>query len=278
MKQRGFQGLIAGVQAELKKKEEADEQCAYMDRSLKSPSVVGEDLDQNTLHPRPRTLASSYYLCSANAMRHISPRRKNEYIRLMPRQWKEDPGVNIKEVIWREDMGDYVLGVFRKKMGKYLEILAKKHAEDLVPCSAWGGVGKVGHVQAVLWLSGDGIGDEGVLNVNKEAPVGNGLEATVQKGGLEAVEQREPSMGNGHAGSADGPPPYAMVRYDGGHIPVYNLRKLFGQDLIGELRNKTSPGLDRGLIMVKMARATTVFQQGLWQLMGYLSNKGQWAQ
>lgn len=223
-----------------------------------------------------RALSSTYLLGSARAMGSIARKKRREYVMLLSHRWKEDPAVDVKHVVWREDMDGFVKGLLRRKVVAGLEKLAEKTSgQNVMVCNeGWEGVRKMGKVGGVLWF-GDGDGQLG------EEEVVGGLGRDREKareGAVDALARDTAGQEGERLRERDGPPPYAMLRFASQCIPVYNVRKLLGEEHVKCLREEKASRYGGELTVIRSGDATAKVQQELWRLMGYLSNEGQWVE
>lgn len=220
-----------------------------------------------------RALSSTHFLSSARAVESVGRKKRREYLSLMSHRWKEDPGIDLKTVVWREDMPGFVRGLLRRRVVDGLEKMGREQrGGGLVMCEGGlEGVGRMGKVDGVLWFDGVGQGgkkdgddtvEDGTEEVGNEA-VNAITEDTARRGGEELT-------------TVDGPPPYAMLRLSSGFIPVYNLQKLLGEDHVRILQEEKPNVFGGEMTVIQSRNVTTKLQQDLWRLMGYLSSNGQW--
>ena len=164
----------------------------------------------------------------------------------MPHRWKEDTSLKIPELVWREDMADFVLEMLRKSVARDLEYLASRPAAYIVACKSYDDISSHGQVAAILWLGSDS--DE------------SALETSVK----DASEEGE-----------RGPPPYAMHCYKSRYIPYFNLLTLLGRVHLLRLRELCPAHIVGQLVVVKAKRPTVKFQLELWKLVGFLARSSE---
>ena len=141
-------------------------------------------------------------------------------------------------------MADFTLELMRRKaVREILRLTSRTSAMYVVPCNSWDDVGFKAQIGAVLWL-------------RKPREV----DGTETENSEEDVKQQQ-----------DGPPLYAMARYHGNHIPIYNLRTLLGEQHLFRLRDERPGILDSDIAAVKAKNLTVDLQLGLWKLLGYLA-------
>ena len=227
-----------------------------------------------------RALSSTYFLNSAQALRHVRRKNPRHYAMMMSHRWREDRAFDMRQVVWREDMDAFVKGLLRRKVVNGLMRLAgrgkgmknlretKDQAAAVMVCEeGWEGVEKMEGVSGVLWF-GDGL---------------DGLERVIEGSGEKAVDSlpiedtaRQVAQ---MLKTADGPLPYAMLRLADPDtcISVYNLPKLLGGEQITRLREAAAGTYGRSLTVIRSKGATTTkVQRDLWRLVGYLSDEGEW--
>ena len=187
----------------------------------------------------PRTLSGTHFLSSWTALKHVTRLQPARYRGLLPHRWREDGAFKVNEVVWREDMADYTLGLMREKAVNQIKRLAdRKSAMYMVPCEEWEDVKKKSQVGAVLWVGGD---DDRLDS--------------------EEAEESKPVE----------PPLYAMLHVSGIDLPVYNARSLLGQQHLDNLRSQLPAIFNKELVTVKGKRLTVQLQLWLWKLTGYLA-------
>lgn len=200
----------------------------------------------------PRLLSSTYFHASRQALSFASSLGASPSKALIPYRWKDDAAINAKEIVWREDMSDYVLELLRKGVFKDLRYLVSRPAAYVVACEDWREVQKYAQIGAVMWLGPDGIhGDDGD---ERARDCGSELECLAS------------SEWQGQA-----PPAYAMYLYRGHHIPIYNLQTLLGLKYVTSLRELERSHFRKGLAILKQKNGTSKIHLKLWKLLGYLA-------
>ncbi|KAG7009955.1 hypothetical protein G7Y79_00001g002270 [Physcia stellaris] len=185
-----------------------------------------------------------------STLRFISRLEKEKYRKLFPLRWKTGSNLETREVVWRQDMDTYVLGLLRKDLLTNLKYIASRPVGYMVGCGAYEQIGKHAQVGAALWL-----GDAAA-----EGPSSTGFEGTGSGGDTGAASE-----------GSDGPPPaYAMLDYRGRYIPLYNLRTLLGLEYLEQLKGLNAIFQNK-FVVVKQKRNTVKIQLALWKLMGYLA-------
>ena len=213
-----------------------------------SPTPLPATRTPQTPNPR-RTLTGTHFIAQKSTLRFISRLEKEKYRKLFPLRWKTGSNLETREVVWRQDMDTYVLGLLRKDLLTSLKYIASRPVGYMVGCGAYEQIGKHAQVGAALWL-----GDIA------EGPNSTGLEGTGSGGDTGAASEE-----------SDGPPPaYAMLDYRGRYIPLYNLRTLLGIEYLEQLKGLNAIFQDK-FVVVKQKRNTVKIQLALWKLMGYLA-------
>ena len=206
--------------------------------------------EPSTLDPKPlRTLSSNYLSARAVAMRFISKLRRREHARLLPFRWKEDPTLKLNDIVWREDMDEYILSLMRHDIVRKLTYLSSQPAGYIARCDGWDHIDKHRQVAATLWL-GEAV-PAFKFHRDEEEPV-----ASVDAAGSKEWDT--------------GPPAYAMVHYRDRYIPTYNLPSLMGRKQLGRWMSGC-PQLRGSMAVVKQKHNTVGLQLALWKLMGYLA-------
>lgn len=194
-----------------------------------------------------RTLSGNYLPARESALRYISTLRRRHYARLFPLRWKEDSALNTGAIVWRQDMDQYVLSLLRQEAKNMLSHFHSRTAGSSARCDDWDHVERHQNIAAVFWLRKSRLHD---------APEGGS-------------DQSDTSRDSSTPPLAQGPPPYAMVKYQGYYIPVYNLPFLLGDSIVQDL-TKDITSLQGGLAVLQRGSTTVKAQMALWKLMGYL--------
>ncbi|KAL8975640.1 MAG: hypothetical protein Q9197_000115 [Variospora fuerteventurae] len=202
------------------------------------PTTTSSNTDPGALslsRDPARAVAGSYIISQRSAMKFMSDIKRRSYLQMVPHRWKLDTRFKTDNIVWREDMDDFVLDLMRRKVQRLLGYLSSRPAGYITACHNYEDVQKKHQPGAVLWL-GNRIGDE--PETTKEVP----------------------------------PPPYAMVKYrSASNIPVYNLPMLLGPDFLDQLRS-SSKSFGGALAVIKQKRNTLESLMHLWKLMGYLAS------
>ena len=212
-----------------------------------------------TSNPSPKTanlsLSGAHILAQRRCLSLVSTMKARGYLGLLPRTWKESFGIDAKSIVWREDMDTFVLELLRKKVIDQLTWLVRKSGGYVVRC--YGGYEQIAdshQAAAALWLGHVRV-TERVPNPAEGADI-NGTSSTESEIDL--------------TGSMQPPLLYAMADYASGHVPIYNLQTLLGEEHVIHLRNSNK--IYQGEIaVIKHKNATVKAQSLLWQLMGYLA-------
>ena len=203
-----------------------------------------------TLKSPIRTLSSTHFLASRQVLAHISSLTSVQYKKLMPYRWKQDPSVQLPEIVWREDMDIFVLEILRKNVLKTLSYLASRTAAYIAPCKNYDSINKHGQVAALLWLRKDTD-----PSIHNQSPTGDAT----------SFELRE-----------SGPSPYAMHHYKTRYIPYYNLPALLGPIQLSILKESRPDHYGDQLAVIKLKRTTVKVQLELWKLLGYVAQVGKY--
>jgi hypothetical protein len=180
-----------------------------------------------------------------------------------------------KNVIWRDDMDEFVLDLMRRRITAELLQLSKVSesgwSQYLTPCAAWDDIKRLKHTRGcILWYS----------------PTGNDLDSPAE-GPKSSSKDTDPELAN-HASSDEITASYGSDERISGEfttldlegvkywpkIPVYNLGYLLGEQYLQQLREGSS--IIGGSSLVMLARRRTVpTQMRLWKLQGYLALYGE---
>ena len=168
----------------------------------------------------------------------------------MPHRWRHDPSVKIPDLVWREDMGIFVLENLRRNLSKTLSYLASRPAAYIAPCKNYDGINNHAQVAAVLCLSKDAG-----ASIHDESATGNAI----------SFDGRE-----------TGPPPYAMHYYKTHYIPCYNLAALLGPSQLSALQRSPPGHYSDQFAIIKLKRNTVKVQLELWKILGYIVHDGKY--
>lgn len=191
----------------------------------------------------PVVRSGAYLLARPEVLHHISKksRRSAEIFKLAPRRWKDDKSMKTKELVWREDMEDFVRNMLRRTVVAKLKYLESRKAGYIQrDRNGFDEIEKIQRLGAVLWLG--------------PPPIRKARYTS------EVTDQD----------SERGPPPLAMANYRGRYVPIYNLRTMLGIELVQALREHS--GVFEGEIVMIKAKANTVrTQMILWKLQLYMT-------
>lgn len=245
-----------------------------LDPTLPAHSMEKEkEINKEKRTPPPGARLSGTHLpLSRPALAHISSLHPNAYFHLLPFRWKEDPAVKSREIVWREDMDAFVLGLLRGRVVRELRGVGGGGGY-VAPLEGWGGLRGGRGVGGVLWL-GEGVARE----VDASGEAGKGASGEVEEelpGAGEKGPEEEPlEMDNATEKwqhSKKGPPAYTLARCGKRLRPVFNLRRLLGEEHLAGLR-ALSPRIWGGEVLVlKGKRRTAGVLMDLWMLEGYLA-------
>ena len=192
-----------------------------------------------------RTSTTTYFGAQRSTIRFISCLDRQQYTKVSPFRWKRGAIPNLHDIVWREDMDTYVLGLMRKSLLRELQFVSSRPSGYVASCG-YGQLGKHPQLGAALWL---GAG---------------GTESSILVEGTEIDGKADVP------GGSAGPPPYAMLLYRGRYIPVFNLQTLLGHKYLQHLR-ESSPLYQGEHAVIREKRNTVKVQMDLWKLMGYLA-------
>ncbi|KAL8733801.1 MAG: hypothetical protein Q9181_003449 [Wetmoreana brouardii] len=199
------------------------------------PSVEDDPGAESPSRKPVRTVAGSYIIAQRPAVKLLSNLKQKTYMQMIPQRWKQDGRFKAEEIVWRQDMDNFVLELMRRKTVKLLKYLSSQPAAYIVACEGYEDIQNKHQLGAVLWLG-------------------------------------EPDNDQRSTSSEESPPPYAMMEYrSSGPIPLYNLPALLGLDYLHQLRD-SGQSFNRALAVIKQKRNTTHTQLQLWELMGYMAH------
>ena len=204
------------------------------------PSVVSASASNQLI----RTATGTHFIASNETLSHVSILSKPAYEKMLPYRWKEDPGLKITEIIWREDMAVFVLEWLRKSITTNLEYLSSKPTGYVITSKSYDDVSTNTEIAAVLWL-----------------------------GPVHGPSDQEPLSDHGLNAEKRGPPPYAMHLHKGHYVPYYDLIHLLGPANVSLLRRMSSfQSSDQiEFAVIKAKRQTIKLQLELWRLLGFLA-------
>ena len=206
-----------------------------------SSPLVGTSSHSLSPAPGQPTLPKAYISAQLSCLSYISSLTETNYLRLLPFRWKGVYGEQTRSIVWRVDMGDFVLALLRKRVMHLLLEYSSNQAGHIVPYyDRPTGTEPVKAIAAVLWVP------------RKETVKGE-------------------KVPNGVA-----PLPYAILRRDGDAIPVFNMGILLEEEALAELRasrvvfhhwHKT------GMLGIRRRKVTMRLTGALWGLMSYMRIK-----
>lgn len=206
-----------------------------------SPNFPPSPNPDSTSTKLTRTVNGTHFVASNNALTHVSSLTKQGYRKLLPFRWKEDPSLKVSEMVWREDMADFVLGMLRRSTTRDLKYLASQLAAYIAGCKNSTSIPTHNQVGAALWL-------------------GSKRDVSAQDspfcGAVDADER--------------GPPLYAMYEYKNQWIPYFNLVELLGRTHLEALREVCPAQFGGQLAVIKAKRPTVKLQLELWKITGFL--------
>ena len=229
-----------------------------------------------TKYPRPIGAASGAFITAQeSALQHVCAMKPKEFTRMIPARWK-DNNIKANEVVWREDMDSFVLNLLRQKVIKGLLQLCSRHGGFLVEKPIFTTHRILGNqVGAVIWL---GVPDSTQQTTIEEFTQNLAIRpnpthsATSEIVFCCQIPQNDATNSESEEASAieQNPPLYTMVKYRGRYLPVYNLKKLLGEEYCQQLRNHGRP-FTQEIMVIKSKPKTVTTQKWLWKLMGYLA-------
>lgn len=197
-----------------------------------------DDLPPSASKPM-RTFSSSHVVAQRPALEFMSSLKQRSYVHFLPTRWRLDSQLRVSNIVWRKDMGPFVLNLMRRKVCKLLSDLSTKNACCISKCDGYTSIAETYEPGAVLWLG-------------------------------EQQMKSSLSEGNTESQLSEGPPPYAMINYKSQNIPIYNLPALLGPSFLQHLR-RSQPLFVEGLAVLKQERLSIKVQMELWKLMGYVT-------
>ena len=195
--------------------------------------------------PPSRTLSGSNLLSSYKAMDFMSKVPTQKYRYLLPYRWKESRAIRVRDIVWREDMADFILNLMRQEIVRYVERMpnSKKCKKDIGPCNSLEELRQTHSVSAVLSFRPQEM--------------------------LDPLTQDE-SSDSGKASSGDYARSYALIEHHGRDVPLYQLETLLGSDIVRLLKTKNPKTLGKNYAVVRNEDSTLKLQMALWKLAGYL--------
>ena len=187
-----------------------------------------------------RTMAGTHFAAQRATIRFISRMDKQRYSKLLPYRWKSSAILNTQDIVWREDMDTYVLGLMRKDFLRELQHVSSR--PGYVASSTYERIERHPQLAAALRL---GAGD------------------------AESSFHDEGTGVDDEAGMLIGPA-YTLMEYKGRSIPVFNLQTLLGDESLARLR-ASNPVFQGEIAVIREKRNTVKVQMALWKLVGYLA-------
>jgi hypothetical protein len=161
-------------------------------------------------------------------------------LRLLPERYRQSKHASkiLSPAKWRSDMHIFVLNLMRRRLVQNLVSLTKLKRGYVVGCTGWEDALVKPQVGAFLWTGGSG-------DVEMESP-----------------------------------PEFATLDVTAGQpkenktkkVPVHNLRRLLGKEMLAELRKKLPSGIfEREVVVLKHKQQAVNTEMQLWKLQGYLA-------
>lgn len=183
-----------------------------------------------------RAVAGNHVISQKAAITFVSNIKRKSFFQMVPHRWKLDTRFKTDDLVWREDMDDFILELMRKKAVKLLQYLSSRPSAYIVKCEGYEDIQNKQQPGAVLWLGKPE--NEEILSTGEEPP-----------------------------------PPYAMVKYRSAHhLPLYNLPAILGMEYLRQLR-VSSNNCNEALAVIKQKRNTLDLLMHLWKLMGYITHE-----
>ena len=188
--------------------------------------------------PKPPTL---YITASYSSLVYLTSLRKRPLQLMLPIAFRAAMGAKASALVVREDMPDFVLGLYRAKITRLLRYLADSTAKGkgyLRGSNDVESVGSVLQIGAIVVLSGQEL----------SARVWEEMKA------VRAMEGRE-----------------------GGEVPVFDLVEILGKEGVTELRERRTVDEQRkgsvlrfDVVVIKRKKLTREVVEWLWRLKGYM--------
>jgi hypothetical protein len=179
---------------------------------------------------------------------YMARHARSRYPRLIPFRWKETFGERLKDVVFREDMADFILSLLRKRVVKLL-------VDNFEDRTAEGRVG--------VWRAVEGL-PERLITVLWFPPLAQGNERG-EKSNIKVIESK--------------PPTYAAFRHEGQLVPLFNLQELLGDKEVVRLRNSWAEAAATGnptlrfkdaVLRIRKRELSGQLVAALWLLRRYL--------
>ncbi|KAL9613507.1 MAG: hypothetical protein Q9167_001949 [Letrouitia subvulpina] len=218
-----------------------DETCSTS-KQAKSTSLCkqsGSQVDEvpPSANKPMRTLSSVHVVAQRPALEFVSSLKQRSYYHFLSHRWRLDSQLRVDDVVWRKDMGPFVLNLMRRKVCKLLSDLSTKNALCISKCDRYTSIAETHEPGSVLWLG---------------------------------EQQMNSLIGGNESQLSEGPPPFAMINYKSQNIPIYNLPALLGPSFLQHLRQR-QPRFVEGLAVLKQEHPSVKVQMELWKLMGYVT-------
>ncbi|KAL9046547.1 MAG: hypothetical protein Q9214_000643 [Letrouitia sp. 1 TL-2023] len=204
----------------------------------KQPGFQVDELPPSASKPI-RTFSSTHVVAQLPTLEFVSSLKQRSYAHFLSHRWRLDLQLRLSNIVWRKDMGPFVLNLMRRKVCKLLSDLSTKSTSCISKCDGYTSIAETHEPGAVLWL-----GEQQMKSSLRE--------------------------GNTESHLSEGPPPYAMINYKSQNIPIYNLPVLLGPKFIQHLR-QSQPLFVEGLAVLKHEHLSVKVQMELWKLMGYIT-------
>lgn len=196
----------------------------------------------------------------------VSRRKKSAVGSIIPFRWRHPHGPlnnrSEKNLIWREDMPEFVLENMRKEVLKELEKVCRQNPNINTADGVWTAFGLPGNSETAL------------INGLKELPDIKNMES----GGVLIMgtdHGKEQAVNNISPASSSGPfvshfPDYITLPLHGTKVPVFDLSVLLSEEDLDELR-KLHPRFQESALYFRPGGTTPVEPMlALWRLKGYV--------
>ncbi|KAF9892892.1 hypothetical protein FE257_000484 [Aspergillus nanangensis] len=201
---------------------------------------------------------------------HAPGRKVSPIVRVLPFRWKHPHGpitsIEEKQVIWREDMPELVLRQMRSVVLRQLQRVSDKYKRTNAPNGVWRTL--------ELGAYSDSALQEGLMTLDSFA--------RMECGGV--LVMGPPSNGDGvasgddlgpsgdYSGDEDSISDFAFLPQTGSKVPVFDLRQLFSETDMEELRNHHPRFQSSALFFRPDDSATVEVMLALWKLKGLLKD------
>lgn len=254
-----------------------------------------------------QTKSSLQILHSHRAVEIMTERFSRKSRKPIPNVWLNHNNINSNELVWREDMPEFLLKRMRERISQHMTYLRTTSPSLFERVATWDSLEKHNAVGAVLWFpslqqieaversnasrspQGKSVTDKSTQpvpedNLEEEEEAAEEGETEQDFESEELSQEYETSTEKPSPSTSDPtqlvgedettiPPAYAMAPWRSQRVVVYNMPLLFGRDISSQLQSVFEVEAEiGGLVSIRSKRRTADTLLSLWNHMGYLAD------